>query len=207
MQALKECKEIEFVVDNTKFDSVEEFVAEVRGQSPREISIKARDPYLNIDLDKFSARLYVSSSQLIASGIFFQLDAILSRCERKPKFVYSYKWTVGSLWILPNIFYLPPLKPFAYLQIWVSVLILTWVLYAMYVALLKHVTTYPVYREYKQSFLKRNFDSVAIAVISAFIGAVGGVAATKFADHFWPNSPVVTIEQNLLHDSSSANHR
>ena len=177
-----------FVVDDVKFDSVEEFITESRGRRPSVVKIKVNDPYMTIDLDLFSARLYVSSSQLLASGLFLRIDSILSRCERKPRFFFSTWWPIASVWTLPNIFYLPFLKSFEYLQILASVLTLAWLLVAGYINLRKHSSVIPAHQEDMPSFFKRNSDGIVIAVISALLGAVGGAAATKVSDHIWPSS-------------------
>ena len=58
---LKDCKDLEFVVDDVKYDSIDEFIQENRGRKPSEVKIKVREPYLTIDLYPRWAKLYVSS--------------------------------------------------------------------------------------------------------------------------------------------------
>lgn len=190
---LKDCTNIEFVADDVKFKSVEEFVKESRGRNPSEVKITACSPYLTVALYPRSARLYVSSSQLLPSGLFLKIDSILSRCERKPKFFYRYAWVIGSSWVLPNVFYLPPLKPYSYLSLWAIGLTFSWAIYVTFVHLWRFSTVQPIHREERPGFVRRNIDAIVIAVISALLGAVIGAAATKVADRVWPNSPNTAV--------------
>lgn len=200
---LKACESFELIADNVKFDSVEEFIQERRGRNPSVVQIKARNPYLTIDLYPRWARLYVSSSQVLASGLFLKINSILSRCERKPRFFFSFTWPVGSAWILPNLFYLPSLKPYAYLHIWISVLTLTWMFFVGYIHIRKFSSIHPARREDRPGFIKRNTDGIVIAVISGLLGAVGGAVATKVADRIWPNNPNIAAERAASPQSGS----
>lgn len=200
---LKDCKYLKFVADDVKFDSIEEFILECSGRKPSEVKIEVREPYLTIDLYPRWARLYVSSRQLLASGLFLKVDSILSRCERKPRFFFSWAWLVGSAWVIPNLFYLTPFKPFAQLQVWAVVLIFAWMLFVAYIHLWKHSTVHPVRREDRPGFIKRNRDGIVVAVISALLGAVMGAAATRLADRIWPNSPNIAVERDASPQSGS----
>lgn len=193
---LKNCSNVELIADNVKFDSVEEFIKESRGRNPTNVEITARDPYLTVELYQRWARLYVSSSELVPSGLFLKIDSILSRCERKPKFFYRYLWVLISTWVFPNIFYLPPLKPYGYLGYWVTALTFSWHIYVGFIHLWRFSTVRPMHREDRPSFFRRNMDAIVIAVISALLGAIGGAAATKFADKVWPSSPNPAVERD-----------
>lgn len=192
---LNNCTNIEFVADDVKFESVDEFVKVSKGRNPSTVKITARDPYLTIELYHRWARLYVSSSQLLASGLFLKIDSILSRCERKPKFFYRYAWALGSTWVLPNIFYLPPLNPYNYFFFWTFGLTFLWLTYVAFIHLWRFSMIHPMHREERPSFFRRNFDAIVIAVISALLGAVGGAAATKMTDRVWP-SPKPAVERD-----------
>lgn len=193
---LKDCEDIELIADDVKFESVEELIQERRGMRPSIVQIKARNPYLYIDLYPRWARVYVSSSQLVASGLFLKIDSVLSRCERKPRFFFSFLWPIVGVWTLPSFFFLAPFKPYAYLQIWTQMLTLSWMVLVGYIHIRKFSSVYPGRKEDRRSFFKRNADSIVIAVVSALLGAVGGAAATKVADRVWPNSPNTTVEMD-----------
>jgi hypothetical protein len=158
--ALKTCSESELIADDVKFDSVEEFVKESRGRNPRTVKIAARDPYLTVELGQRWARLYGSSSDLLPSGLFLKLDAILSRCERKPKFFYRYLWVMGCTWLFPNIFTLPPFRPHGQLGLWAAGLTFLWWLYVVFIHLWRCSIVRPLHREARPSFIRRNVDAI-----------------------------------------------
>lgn len=195
---LSNCTDIELVADDVRFESIDEFVKVSKGRNPSVAKISARAPYLTIEFNHSWARLYVSSSQLLASGLFLKIDLILSRCERKPKFFYRYAWVMGSGLVLPNIFYLPPLKPYNHLYFWVAGLTFSWMLYVVFIHLWRFSIIRPMHRENVPSFFRRNTDAIVVAVISALLGAVCGAAATKMADRVWP-SPNPAVECDAPH--------
>lgn len=203
LSELKDSQDFELIADDVKFESIEEFIQESRGRNPSVVKIKVFNPYLTIDLYPRSARLYVSSSKLLALGLFLKIDKILSRCERKPRFCFSYAWVVGGAWVIPNLFYLSQLKPFDYLKIWVTIPTFAWMFFVGFIQLWRYSSIHPLRQEDRPSFIKRNTDSIIVAVISALLGAVGGVAATKMADRIWPSTPDVNVMREASPQSGS----
>lgn len=184
---LKNCAGIDFVADNVRFESVDEFVEFSKGRNPSSVEVTASEPYLSIELFQRWARVYVSSSDLLASGLFLKIDSILSRCERKPKCFYQYTWVVGSAVIIPQISYLPPLRPYDFLALWLSSLIFFWMLYVVFIHLWRFSIIRPLHREKSPNFFRRNIDAIVVAVIAALIGAVLGAVATKIVDGALPS--------------------
>lgn len=176
---LKDCKGLEFIADDIRFDSVDEFVEECGGRTPTKIRINASDPYLTIDLYPNWAQLYVSSSQLLASGLFLKVDSILTRCERKPRFLFSLFGTFSSVWIVLGVTNLPTLKSSLYPIIVVYALVLTWMFFAGYINLRKFSTVHPVRRESRPPFIKRNADGIVIAILAALLGAGAGAVLQR----------------------------
>lgn len=193
---LRDCTNIEFVADDVKFESVDEFVKESKGRNPSNVKITAPNPYLTVELYHHWARLYVSSSQLLPSGLFLKIDSILSRCERKPRFFYRYAWAWACYFVLPWVFFLPPLRPFDYLGFWFLGLIFSWMTYISFVRLRRFSIVQPIHREERPGFVRRNIDGIVKVVISALLGAVIGAAATKVADRVWPNCPNTAVERD-----------
>lgn len=201
---LKDFSDFELVADDIKFDSIEEFIQESRGNKPSELKIKVRDPYLTIELDSHSARLYVASSQLLASGLFLKIDSILSKCERRPRFIFSSAWSFGGALIAPNIFYLEPFKQYSSLQVFAFAFAFSWMLLVGYIRLRHFSTVVPLRKDARPGFIKRNADGIVIATISALLGAVGGAVAAKIADRIWSPSSKVEIERQSPDPGSNA---
>lgn len=202
---LNNCTGIEFVADDVKFESVDEFVEFSKGRNPSSVEITAGEPYLSIELYQRWARIYVSSSDLLASGLFLKIDSILSRCERKPRFFYQYAWVIGSVIVIPNIFYLPPLKSYDYLNLWASVFAFSWMLYVAFIHLWRFSIVRPMHREESPGFFRRNIDAIVVAVIAALFGAIVGVAGTKMVEKVWPGTNPVApqVDQPLAEPPSS----
>jgi hypothetical protein len=202
---LENCKNIEFTADDVSYDSIAEFLQETNGRNSTIVKISAREPYLTIELHKMWARFYISSSQLLASGLFHKIDAILSRCERKPKFFYKAWCLWLSVMILPNIFFIPILMPYYYLKIYVIAFVIIWIIYGAYIHFLHFSTIHSIRKEDSPSFFRRNIDGIIIAVISAVLGALVGVITPKLFDKIWPNNstPVLVDSQKNSHSITS----
>src|ERR1700738_1770777 len=56
------CSDIELIADNVKYESVEEFASELKGRRPRNLKVRAKAPYSELELDPHSARFFISSS-------------------------------------------------------------------------------------------------------------------------------------------------
>ncbi len=191
LAVLKDCAGgIKFVADDVGFDSVDEFVMESKGRDPSVVRITSSDPYLTVELYPRWASLYLSSSKLLPSGVFLKIDSILSRCQRKPRFFYRLGWAAASCWLIPYVFWLPQLKAFRYLSLVVACLTVLWLTSVAIVQLWHFSVVRPIYRASSPGFIRRNRDSIAIAIISALLGA----AATKMADMAWPNHSNIAAE-------------
>ncbi len=188
LSELRECSELSIVADNVKYDSLDEFILESKGRSPAELDIKVRDPYLTIEFSQYAARCFCSSSDVVSFGLFHKIDSILVRCERKPRQLFHYGWLMGIYGVVILIFSIKPFKSYEYVHVLADLVVLSRMFYVIFVQLKRYSLIHPVYKSDRPSFFSRNLDNIIVAVISACIGAVGGVVATKLADRFWPNN-------------------
>ncbi len=186
MEILEQCQDVRFVADDIEFDSVEEFVVESRGKSPKVVKITAREPYLSIDFYPTSAKLYIGSSDLKATGIYTQLVSKIEECERRPRLLYNFWYLVTSTWGIQLFFALPYIKPYSYLEIWVILANLIWLLRVGFIHVRRFAFVQPIAAQDPRTFWQRNSDSTVVAIFSALLGALGGAAATKVADRIWP---------------------
>lgn len=204
LSELEPCKDVTLIADDVKYESLEEFIRETKGRRPSFVRITASgDSYISIDLMPRWARLYVSSSSVHASGLLLKLDSILTRCEKRPRFLYRYSVIVGCAIVLPIVFWLPFLHEYDFLGRLVSAVTFAWLLFNAYLQLWRLSIVYPMRREERPSFIKRNFDTIVVVVISALLGAILGVATTKLFDRILPSSP----NQSVHTDASQAPRR
>lgn len=183
------CKDVEFVADHVQYDTVDEFVTARKGVRPREVRITAFQPYLSVVFRPLHAYVNVSSSKVGPSGIFHQIDTILSAGERKPRALYRMFPPMLSTWVWSGITTVFHVKVSVALPVLGT--ILAWWAYVVYVSFRRMGVVYPAYREDRANFFQRNQDTLAMALISALIGAILGAVATKMADRVWPTSPPV----------------
>ncbi|MCA9233564.1 MAG: hypothetical protein KDA57_23190 [Planctomycetales bacterium] len=194
LETLSTCRDVKLIADNVEYESAEEFRTESKGRVPTEVRISAWEPYVTIDLYRFSASLHVSTSDLRGTGLFTKLAQLLQKRERKPRFLYSFSYIVPSSWVIQLVFLIPPLKSISYLSGWLLLINILWVVWVLFVQMRRHSQVFPSYRSQSGSFWRRNFDNSVVALLSALVGAIAGAAATRVADRIWPpvTSPSTT---------------
>jgi len=194
IETLAPCKDIRIVADDIEFESIEEFISESRGKAPRVMKISAREPYLTIDFYPSSARLYVSSSDLTSSGLFAKLVSQIEESERRPRFLHSFWYVVTSTGVIQLAFAIPALKPINYLEIWLTLANVLWVLRVAFIYVKRFSLIQPIAANDPRTFWQRNSDSAVVAIFSAVFGALCGAVATKVADRVWPTSSPSVVD-------------
>lgn len=178
---------LQLVADDIQYDSLEEFVGEYAGRTPKSLSIKIYEPHLHVALTRTQSRLYASSSDIEACGLFSSVDRILKRCERKPRLLYSL-W--GATSILSFVFlstYLLAFNSQKIITLLIQAIVWLWFNWVFFVNLRRH-SLIQTDNSTSLSFWKRNSDNIVVALIAALIGATVGAFATKFVDHYFPGA-------------------
>jgi hypothetical protein len=124
------------------------------------LTISGRQPYVNVDLDRTSARLYVGADNN-ATGIFFEIDKVLAARQRRWPFLYSYwfMWLIiigNAAWpiFVRNAFAVEaPLSSIAS-----GVALLGWMGWMNFIRLRRHTTIRLERRTASKPFLQRNKD-------------------------------------------------
>lgn len=178
----------EFVADNVRYDSVEEFIQECRGRKSSEVSLSCREPYVSIDLASWRASISTRSRKLLAAGLYHRIDAILSRCERKPRFLFRVREAfVGLLAFL--VFDKITGHSITWLD-FLGAVVWLWNLIAMFYVFFRSACIYPVYKRDRPNFIKRTAEPILVAVLAAVASAV----ATQAVNRFWPNDRHTAVE-------------
>lgn len=178
-QILKDsCSSATFETEGFRFGSLEELTSKIKKSRLETLHIKVNSPYVTIELTKNWARLYVGSSKDQSAGIFFKIEQILSARVRPLKWLYSYIFvsvlTVGCLF-LSNII---PLKTDIRIVLSLYLILLAWLLWVAYIRLRHHSTIVLKRKEEQGSFIERNKDNLAVAVIAAIAGAFLAIIGT-----------------------------
>ena len=151
-----------------------------------------------IELNRSSAHLYVDSSNILSSGLFFPLDQILSRCRRSGSWTfYSWRFVLAAnvvvwaanvvIWFLPRG--VPFFTTYAVTLLSVACLMLVGIIWVGFIKTWRHSTVYIVKRREERSFFQRNRDQLAVALFSALIGALLGGTVTYVVDNLLKSQP------------------
>lgn len=188
------CENIKLAADDVEYDSIEEFTQNVN-ERPREVRISASNPYVTIELSQRWAKLYVSSSQALGGGVFYKVDSILSKCERKPRFFYKHIVPMLSIWVASGLLYAPIFNHLVYVELLFLLLMCSWFLIVMNAQLRSYSKVCPVYRHEQPGFFKRNKDSMIVAIVSALIGAFARAVDSKIVKTTWSDTSGQKVEE------------
>ncbi|MBD9400834.1 hypothetical protein [Comamonas sp. CMM02] len=184
---------VKIVADGMEYESVDELAGHLFGKSPRELKVTGSSPYLTVELSPFSARLYAGSDDLVSSGMFARIAAVLSAAERSPRALYKNSWVFLLMVGLQVLSIVPALKSMQQGFIGLFGLTIAWYLWINFIHLRKHGLLLTHEPKDGRSFYQRNADSIVVAVVSAILGAVLGAAATKLADRIIPTTQAATV--------------
>lgn len=184
-EALKKASDsISFETEEYEFDSIEELKTHYKTAQLYELEVSTRSPYVSLDLDRKSAFVYAASSEANSAGAFYRLEQIISRRLLKPRWIYS----------LPLVLVLTSIGTFVqyhfsnrinyYVSLSIAILLMIWGIFACYVALRRHSVIVLIHRNSEEPFFQRNKDNLTLAIISALLGAILGVAGTLIGGYF-----------------------
>lgn len=150
----------------------------------REFSLVGSKPFCRFSGSPVGVELSVSGGPTCAQ-IYTDVDEVLRKGERKPRFLYT-AWMVvlifavfGSSFVLVD----GPVK-FA-LQI-LNPLMAAWFVYATYIGAKRHFVLHPQRRSETVGFVARSRDQIVVAIISALVGALITVAGTQIQQRYFP---------------------
>lgn len=170
---------IEISTVEYRFESIDE----LRDKHPSErlvtLSIKCSDPYVTLELSRFDATLYVGSSQAAPAGVFWKIDAVLRRAQRRFAWIYSWPGSIG-IWVLFGLAFMPAFRFHVAAGLAVVALWACWGIWSFRVTLRFHslVILRPKTSKGMRGFIARNKDQLLVAVIAALLGLIAGVIGT-----------------------------
>jgi hypothetical protein len=167
----------EIVADDTQFDSAEELIDKFKEKTVRKISFEARNPHIILTLSQQSASVYISARNTTTLGILNKLSSILQAREHRPRALYLPLYVVSAqLIILALLVIGATFGIIRYNQSLVALLIvgimyIAWMSYIFYLSTKKFCVIHVMRKLDKPGFLRSNADKIAIAIVSAIIGA------------------------------------
>jgi hypothetical protein len=183
-------KDIEISTENYKFSTLEA-AKEHFGETPQHVlKITASSPYVSVDGDKIGISVYVGSGPASA-GLFLELDQVLSKRQRKPKWMYS-NWTM-----LPPLALGPVQYAFSGVGLRLGLLGLqlaffVWFLRAAFIGMKRGTVVYSRRRSESKGFVSRNKDQLALMIISALVGGAVAIGGAKVKEMYFPTTPTAS---------------
>ena len=192
---------LDIVADDVRYVSVEELIHDRVNTRAKRLSLKIQDPYVSIDLQPTSARLYTSSSSPDATGLFLTIRQIIRRREAKPRMLYNFNWLFAFALTVPYIFYLPVLSAYKFLSLYVTLIFAAWTAWVGYVHIRRYSNVYINDGAAQPGFYTRNKDTIIVGTVTAVIGAIVGSVLTKALE------PPGSLDENPRPAAKSVNHR
>lgn len=190
------CGKVEIQTDEYIFDSISELKAYFKDYHPESIKIVTPKPYCVLELNSKWAKLYVSSSTTEYSGIFYKINDILLKAQRRPNFAYSYYFMV----IAPNIVFLAE-KFFPkniidnYLIFTVQLLLYTWAVWGFFIRLKKYSKIDLKAVSRKPGFFSKHADQIILSIIVAAVTTFINIFGQELVKKIWPEGTTVSIEK------------
>jgi hypothetical protein len=152
------------------------------GDTPqKDFKISASSPFCSFDKDS----LCIGSGQS-AAHIFYNIDKVLKKRERRPKWLHSWWLGVPAIGLgLPSLF----LKiPEPYVTVLTGIQVVLSVLYAraIYVTMKSPMIVHTKRRSEARGFFQRNKDQLLMYMITGVVGAVVGFGLSQAKDKYLP---------------------
>jgi hypothetical protein len=179
--------DVEISTENYKFSTLEA-AKEHFGEMPQYFfKIAASSPYVVVDGNKMGASVYVGSGPA-SGGLFVELDHLLTKSERKPRWLYSG-------WIVLPVLAMGPIQyAFSDWRLRLGVLglqlvFLLWYCRVMFIGMRRGTVVYSQRRSESKRFVSRNKDQLALIIISALVGGVVAIGGAKLKEMYFPTTP------------------
>jgi hypothetical protein len=182
--------DVEISNKDYKFDNLESVINYFDGHTQYQMVVSASKPYVRYSCHRHGSSLRVGSGPSSAE-LFLELDEIIGRRQRKPKWAYSW-------WIMLVLMALGPLQ-FLFLEdtarrlgiLAIQLILFAWFMRAMFIGLRRGSVIHMVKRSEAPDFLKRNKDQLLMMVISALVGGILTFAGTQLKDKFFSASSTI----------------
>lgn len=190
------CKEVYIETDDFKFSSASELVNKYKLAPPSSLKISSSNPYCYVELNSLWAELYIGSSTNEESGIFYKINEILLRSQRRPKIAYSYYF----VYLVPNCisfaFYFLAKDAFSVTSlIAIHSPVFAWSIWIIYIRLKKHTKIVLESSINKKNFFTRHADQIILGTIVAIITTIVNFAGDGLVKKFFPTDDKSKAEE------------
>jgi hypothetical protein len=176
-----QCKTITLAIPGYRFDNISELLTSAHGPL-HELKIEAHDPYVTLEFLRFEAQLYISDNDVVNVGLATKIRAVLDGCRRA---VQPSPFMYGSSAALVCSLGIGAVNAImAQNVLGAGASTLGGLLSVLFARRLwttganRYSIIYLTLRSQRSSFFQRKKDDLALAAISALLGAVLGALGT-----------------------------
>jgi hypothetical protein len=181
-------KNLEISTNEYKFSTLET-AKEHFGETPQYVfKLTASTPYVNLDGDKMGTSLYIGEGAASA-GLFLELDELLSKRQRKPRWMYS-SWLILPALLLGPLQYATNGLTLRACLVGLQLVCLAWYLRAAFVGMRRGIVVHAQRRSESKAFFSRNKDQLALMIISALVGGLVAIGGTKVKEMYFSTPPL-----------------
>lgn len=144
------------------------------------MKFSSSSPYVKLE----SGSLYVGAGPTSAQ-IFMEIDVILKRRERRPRWIYS-SWLFVPVVILGLVSFV--LKEEATKSMVVAIQVVLTLVYSggVFMTMKRGLVVYPQRKSEARGFFGRNKDQLLMLVITAVVSGLLGFAGSQLKERFFP---------------------
>lgn len=187
-------KEVIIQTDNYQFQSVEELKDHFGSRTLTKLEIATSFPFEYVKLDTSAVKLYISWGPK-ATSLFFELDAILSRGQRRPSALHN-GWFITGLGTLNFLlgytanYWFSAAQPTSTLALTLLCLSSAWIFWALYHRAFRMTVIRLQRQNETRPFLERNKDQLLMLMIGTLIGSLATFGGVVLKERFYPSTPV-----------------
>jgi hypothetical protein len=193
-------KEVLITAEDYQFDTIKEMREHFGARPLLNLKVSMTSPFAYLEFNRVWAKAYVSSGPY-APKLFFELDDILSPCQRKPTFLYSMWWMfvagMGNYFLLDHFF---SRETAANTLFRTTILVLSALFgpWAVWVGFIRTTRTSVIRLQRRveiKPFFERNKDQLLLLIIGALIGGAVTFGGVVLKEQFYPSATVASPKQ------------
>jgi len=179
---LEASEELKIASHGFELDEVSE-LSQIKRKYLTDVSLSIRDPYVSLQMSPNGIWLYIMSDDPTSRGVFEKIKALMNKRKRRFARILHNTYISGGVTGIGLVILLQAIRdnqPVLLISAVAVILIgVVWSIYGFNDQFKRFSIIVPAYRTERPGFIERNLDRIAIAVISAIIGAIATVLLTQ----------------------------
>lgn len=172
----KRAKSVNIETEKYELDDVAH-LKEIKSDKIHKLTLSSSNPYISIDFESDSARVYISEDTTLNRGILSEIEDVIKRCRRRIAHIFHkshpefYLSAVAALSVLQVHEYMKGWLFGAFTALIITPIVLGIIFYCK-IDFYQYSTIILSERHGQDTFFKRNRDGIVVGIIVAIITAV-----------------------------------